>query len=67
MPEAEILSPGELRALGAWMDRQGLPGGPVEDLAPIAGGTQNLMVSFPPWRPGVCVAQRAPAPAGAQQ
>ncbi|WP_431920380.1 phosphotransferase family protein [Amycolatopsis tucumanensis] len=46
MPEAEILSPGELRALGAWMDRQGLPGGPVEDLAPIAGGTQNLMVSF---------------------
>ncbi|GAA5079031.1 aminoglycoside phosphotransferase (APT) family kinase protein [Thermocatellispora tengchongensis] len=33
-------------ALGAWMDAQGLPGGPFEDVSPVAGGTQNVMVRF---------------------
>ncbi|GHF20143.1 putative aminoglycoside phosphotransferase [Amycolatopsis deserti] len=46
MPQTDVLSPEEVRALAGWMDGQGLPGGPVEDVAPIAGGTQNLMVSF---------------------
>ncbi|MFI6496136.1 phosphotransferase family protein [Nonomuraea typhae] len=32
--------------LGAWMDTQGLPGGPVTDVAPVLGGTQNVMVRF---------------------
>ncbi|MDQ0380556.1 phosphotransferase family protein [Amycolatopsis thermophila] len=41
-----MLSASELDALAAWMDARGLPGGPVEDLAPIAGGTQNRMFSF---------------------
>ncbi|MFI6292543.1 phosphotransferase family protein [Nonomuraea sp. NPDC050790] len=33
-------------ALGSWMDGQGLPGGPVVDVAPVLGGTQNVMVRF---------------------
>jgi len=32
--------------LGAWMDEQGLPGGPITAVAPVAGGTQNVMVRF---------------------
>ncbi|MBB2911519.1 aminoglycoside phosphotransferase (APT) family kinase protein [Streptosporangium becharense] len=32
--------------LGAWMDEQGLPGGPFEQVAPVTGGTQNVMVRF---------------------
>ena len=36
----------DLVALGAWMDAQGLPAGPIENLTPLAGGTQNVMVRF---------------------
>ncbi|MEU0572124.1 phosphotransferase family protein [Nonomuraea sp. NPDC005983] len=36
----------DLDALGAWMDAQGLPGGPVTGVAPVPGGTQNVMVRF---------------------
>jgi aminoglycoside phosphotransferase (APT) family kinase protein len=32
--------------LGAWMDEQGLPGGPFVDAEPVLGGTQNVMVRF---------------------
>jgi len=35
-----------LDALAAWMDERGLPGGRIEHLLPIGGGTQNLMVRF---------------------
>lgn len=33
-------------ALGAWMDTQGLAPGAIEQLEPIGGGTQNIMVRF---------------------
>ncbi|MEU8357906.1 phosphotransferase family protein [Nonomuraea sp. NPDC048882] len=33
-------------ALGAWMDAQGLPGGPITGAAPVLGGTQNVMIRF---------------------
>ena len=33
-------------ALGAWMDARGLPTGPFERVAPVTGGTQNMMVRF---------------------
>nr|WP_055505745.1 phosphotransferase family protein [Nonomuraea pusilla] len=33
-------------ALGAWMDGQGLPPGPVTGAVPVTGGTQNVMVRF---------------------
>ncbi len=36
----------DLVALGAWMDGKGLPEGPIENLRPLAGGTQNVMVRF---------------------
>ncbi len=37
----------DLAALGAWMDTQGLGAGkPIENLTPLAGGTQNVMVIF---------------------
>ena len=37
----------DLDALGAWMDTQGLgTGKPIENLTPLAGGTQNVMVIF---------------------
>lgn len=45
-------------ALGAWMDGQGLPGGPFEDVTPISGGTQNVMVGFS--RGGVSYVLRRP-------
>lgn len=32
--------------LAGWMDDQGLPGGPFEDVRPLAGGTQNTLVRF---------------------
>lgn len=35
-----------LDALRAWMDAQGLGAGPLDDVAPIGGGTQNLMYRF---------------------
>ncbi|HLU73361.1 MAG TPA: phosphotransferase family protein [Nonomuraea sp.] len=36
----------DLDELGAWMDEQGLPGGPITEAEPVAGGTQNVMVRF---------------------
>ncbi|MEV0612981.1 phosphotransferase family protein [Nonomuraea sp. NPDC050404] len=36
----------DLDALGAWMDAEGLPGGPITGTAPVLGGTQNVMVRF---------------------
>jgi aminoglycoside phosphotransferase (APT) family kinase protein len=35
-----------LAALTAWMDAQGLPGGPVEDPRLLTGGTQNILLRF---------------------
>ncbi|ACY98204.1 MULTISPECIES: phosphotransferase family protein [Thermomonospora] len=34
----------DLKVLAAWMDGQGLPGGPLEDVRPLSGGTQNVLV-----------------------
>jgi aminoglycoside phosphotransferase (APT) family kinase protein len=36
----------DFAALAAWMDEQGLPTGPIEDVAPVGGGTQNVMLRF---------------------
>ncbi|HEX6420120.1 MAG TPA: phosphotransferase family protein [Acidimicrobiales bacterium] len=36
----------DLPALAAWMDRQGLPGGPITGVQVLAGGTQNLLMRF---------------------
>ena len=36
----------DLAALGAWMDGQGLPPGPVTGAEVLAGGTQNLLLRF---------------------
>ena len=33
-------------ALAGWLDAQGFPPGPVEDLVELEGGTQNLLVRF---------------------
>ncbi|MBW8486125.1 phosphotransferase family protein [Actinomadura parmotrematis] len=48
MPQPAQLDPAlvDFGVLGAWMDREGLPGGPFEDVAPLAGGTQNVLVGF---------------------
>lgn len=32
--------------VGKWMDEQGLPGGEFEDVKPLGGGTQNIMLRF---------------------
>ncbi|TDD04139.1 phosphotransferase family protein [Nonomuraea diastatica] len=34
----------DLDELGAWMDDQGLPPGPITRVTPVLGGTQNVMV-----------------------
>lgn len=36
----------DLDALGAWMDREGLGSGPLEDAVRLAGGTQNILLRF---------------------
>jgi aminoglycoside phosphotransferase (APT) family kinase protein len=36
----------DLDRLATWMDNQGLPGGPVEEAALLAGGTQNILLRF---------------------
>jgi aminoglycoside phosphotransferase (APT) family kinase protein len=36
----------DTRALEAWMDRNDLGTGPIEDLEPIGGGTQNRVLRF---------------------
>ncbi|NUR91884.1 MAG: phosphotransferase family protein, partial [Nonomuraea sp.] len=34
----------DLDELGAWMDAERLPGGAITGVAPVLGGTQNVMV-----------------------
>lgn len=34
------------RALADWMERQGLGSGRIEDIVPLAGGTQNILLRF---------------------
>ena len=36
----------DLERLAAWMDRAGLPPGPLEDVEQLPGGTQNILVRF---------------------
>jgi aminoglycoside phosphotransferase (APT) family kinase protein len=36
----------DFAVLDGWMDDRGLPGGPFEDVAPLAGGTQNTLIRF---------------------
>jgi aminoglycoside phosphotransferase (APT) family kinase protein len=36
----------DLDALARWMDEQGLGTGPLEDVVPIEGGTQNVLLRF---------------------
>lgn len=36
----------QVAAIQAWMDTHGLGAGPLTDLAPLTGGTQNVMVTF---------------------
>lgn len=36
----------DLGALAAWMDGEGLTGGPITDAVPLPGGTQNILVRF---------------------
>ena len=36
----------DLERLGAWMDAEGLPRGPIGDVALLGGGTQNILVRF---------------------
>lgn len=36
----------DLDALARWMDAEGLPAGPIIDVAPLAGGTQNILLRF---------------------
>lgn len=36
----------DLAALEAWMDGQGLGSGPLEDVARLTGGTQNILLRF---------------------
>src|SRR5690349_15828158 len=36
----------DLDRLAAWMDAQGLEAGPLHDVEPIQGGTQNILLRF---------------------
>ena len=36
----------DLGAVGAWMDEQGLPGGPITGVRELGGGTQNVLLRF---------------------
>ena len=36
----------DIDVLRGWMDEHGLGAGPLEDLTPLAGGTQNLLLRF---------------------
>jgi aminoglycoside phosphotransferase (APT) family kinase protein len=54
-----LLSAADLARLCEWMDLEGLPAGTIEDLRPLPGGTQNIMLSFS--RGGLrCVLRRPP-------
>ena len=36
----------DVEVLRGWMDERGLGAGPLEDLTPLVGGTQNLLLRF---------------------
>ncbi len=36
----------DLRLLAEWMDGEGLPDGPIDDVERLAGGTQNILIRF---------------------
>ncbi|WP_084514555.1 phosphotransferase family protein [Nocardia acidivorans] len=36
----------DFAVVGKWMDEQGLPGGDFEEVKPLGGGTQNIMLRF---------------------
>ena len=36
----------DLTRIADWMSHEGLGGGPIEDISPIIGGTQNVMLRF---------------------
>jgi aminoglycoside phosphotransferase (APT) family kinase protein len=36
----------DLAALASWMDAQGLPAGEIDDVEPLVGGTQNVLLRF---------------------
>ncbi len=36
----------DLDAVGRWMDGEDLPAGAIEDVQPVGGGTQNIMLRF---------------------
>ena len=57
----------DLTAVAEWMSEQGLGEGPLEDVAGVTGGTQNVMLRFSQVFSTVCASTRAAAPAGAQQ
>lgn len=44
--QQETPPPLDVEVLAGWMDRQGLGHGPLEGLARLAGGTQNLLYRF---------------------
>lgn len=39
-------APVDLAKLSAWMDTQGLGSGPLDDVTPLSGGTQNILMRF---------------------
>jgi aminoglycoside phosphotransferase (APT) family kinase protein len=47
-----MTDPVDLARLGAWMDDEGLPGGEIEDVELLGGGTQNLLLRFTRGREG---------------
>ncbi|MCW2917484.1 MAG: aminoglycoside phosphotransferase [Actinomycetia bacterium] len=36
----------DFSVLAAWMDGEGLPGGPIENVEELGGGTQNVLIRF---------------------
>jgi len=49
----------DVPALEGWLDTQGFPPGPVEELAELEGGTQNLLIRF--CRAGAAYVLRRPS------
>src|SRR5215475_10234005 len=45
-PAGDAELPVDLARLGAWMDDEGLPRGPLVDVELLSGGTQNILLRF---------------------
>jgi len=45
-PTADTDLPIDLDRLAAWMDAEGLPGGPIVKAQRLSGGTQNILIHF---------------------